>query len=100
MTIAASISVNVPNGIAQVSEFIIGDEVRVCMTRRSIISGKISSMVLNTSLGKVTRYSNEYQQHYIQDFFPELDADEREFILSGIKASEWDQMSGGEDDEV
>jgi len=34
----------------------------------------------------------------IQDAFPYLDNEEREFILTGITPAEWDEMFGDEDD--
>ena len=33
----------------------------------------------------------------IQDVFPELSADEREYILTGISPEEWDSMFSDED---
>jgi hypothetical protein len=33
----------------------------------------------------------------IQDAFPQLNADQREFIMTGITAVEWDSMSDDED---
>lgn len=34
----------------------------------------------------------------IQDAFPELSADDREFIMTGITAEEWNQMFPPEED--
>ncbi len=33
---------------------------------------------------------------FIQDAFPELSADDREFLLTGITPEEWDRAFGGE----
>jgi hypothetical protein len=35
----------------------------------------------------------------IQNAFPFLDADQREFLLTGMTAEEWDDMAGEEDDD-
>lgn len=35
----------------------------------------------------------------LQDAFPNLNADEREFVKSGITAEEWDEMFGGPEEE-
>ena len=34
---------------------------------------------------------------HIQDAFPQLDDDQREFILTGITNEEWEEMCGDED---
>lgn len=36
---------------------------------------------------------------YIQDAFPNLDADQREFIKTGYTKEDWDSMFGEEEDE-
>jgi hypothetical protein len=35
----------------------------------------------------------------VQKAFPFLDADQREFLLTGMTAEEWDDMAGVEDDD-
>ena len=35
---------------------------------------------------------------YIQDAFPNLTADEREFLMSGMSKEGWDKTFGGEDE--
>jgi hypothetical protein len=64
--------------------------VAVRFTRTSPVSGKINEMVLDVSADQMERYwaSNEN----IQDVFPNLTAEEREFILTGITPEEWDEM--------
>lgn len=50
----------------------------------------------------------EYQYHeytmgrlgYVQEAFPELSADDREFLVTGVTAEEWDELFGDiEEDE-
>jgi hypothetical protein len=55
--------------------------------RRSPISKKINSMHLEISEHQWTRYLQG--NGLIQDIFPNLTADEREFIKSGITNEEW-----------
>lgn len=38
------------------------------------------------------------QRRVLQLIFPELSADDREFLISGITAEEWDQEFGTEDE--
>ena len=35
----------------------------------------------------------------IQDFFPELNADQREFLLTGLTPEDWDEITKFEEDE-
>ena len=35
---------------------------------------------------------------HIQDVFPELSADEREFLMTGCTPEEWEEMFGGDDE--
>lgn len=37
---------------------------------------------------------------FIQNYFPDLSDDDREFILTGITPEEWDLYMGEEDDEA
>lgn len=43
-------------------------------------------------------YLFECKNYFIQDAFPYLTEDEREFILTGIIAEEWDEMFGDEEE--
>lgn len=61
------------------------------ITRTSIISGNISSMEIN-----ITEEQLQNWQHgmLIQNAAPNLTADEREFIISGITPEEWEKTFG------
>jgi hypothetical protein len=62
------------------------------ITNRSKVSGKIRSMDLNVTEDQLTRYGTG--RFTLQDCFPNLSADEREFIKSGITAEEWEAVFG------
>jgi len=58
------------------------------ITNKSKVSGKVRSMDLNVTEEQMYRYNSG--RFTIQDCFPNLSADEREFIKSGITADEWE----------
>jgi hypothetical protein len=60
------------------------------ITNKSKVSGKIRSMDLPVTEEQMTRFSSG--RFTIQDCFPNLSADEREFIKSGITAEEWEEV--------
>ena len=67
----------------------------VLVTKVSMLSGKTNSMALPIRQGQV-----EYWQQsgaLVQDVFPHLTADQREFLMTGIMPDEWDAAFG--DDE-
>ena len=61
--------------------------------RTSLASGKIRSMEL-----EVTQYQLDSWRagELLQNAFPQLNADEREFIKTGITPSEWEDLNGSE----
>lgn len=59
------------------------------ITRRSIISGKINTLNLSVTDDQIKRLEQGFE--LIQDIFPDLEADEREFIKSGITPGEWEE---------
>jgi len=60
------------------------------ITNKSKVSGKIRSMDLPVTEEQLNRYSSG--RLTIQDCFPNLSPDEREFIKSGITADEWEAV--------
>ena len=62
------------------------------ITRVSPISGKEHSMELNVTEEQLDKYYNE--RMLIQNAFPNLSPEEREFIKTGITPEEWDAMFG------
>jgi hypothetical protein len=56
------------------------------ITRQSPISGEIRTFDLDITEEEILNYQNGA---LIQDAFPRLNADEREFIKTGITGEEW-----------
>lgn len=63
------------------------------ITRTSMLTGVTRTMSLDVTEEQFYAYQNGA---LIQNAFPHLSADDREFILSGITPDEWDTMVGGE----
>jgi len=63
------------------------------LTRKSQLSGETNTMDLDITPEQVRKYNSGA---FVQDAFPNLTADEREFILTGITPTEWDSMFGAE----
>lgn len=59
------------------------------ITRTSTISGITRSMDLPVTEEQVKRFNSG---ELIQNVFPDLTDDEREFIMTGITADEWDEI--------
>jgi hypothetical protein len=57
------------------------------ITKRSPFSGKINSMELPITPDQIDRWQNG---ELIQNVFPTLSADQREFLMTGITAGEWE----------
>jgi len=75
-----------------------GEFVRV--TRTSILSGKLHTVIMHIDFNIFCDALKAWEDGaYIQDAFPMLSDNEREFMLSGITAVEWDkefEASGNE----
>jgi hypothetical protein len=79
--------------------FIMGAFAMFELTRKSGISGKISTMSINTTREKYQTWVLDPDRPLIQEAFPELTANEREFILTGITPEEWDGIFSKEEKE-
>ena len=64
------------------------------LTRSSDFTGDVNSMVLPVTQGMLDRYYMLGEN--VQDVFPTLDADQREFIKPGCTPAEWDSLCGNE----
>ena len=56
------------------------------LERTSMISNKTTTMELPITAGQLNRWE---QGELIQNVFPDLTPDQREFIMTGITAEEW-----------
>lgn len=61
------------------------------LTRRSQVSGKSHTMEIPVHEEDLRAWMNN-PNSLIQDAFPHLSDDEREFILTGITPEEWDEL--------
>ena len=66
------------------------------IVRKSQISGKEHAMDLNITREQVEAYNNGA---LLQDAFPNLNAEEREFYKSGITPQEWNDLFGPEEED-
>jgi hypothetical protein len=65
--------------------------------RTSLITGNVSTMDIDVTQEALVLYASGTV--LIQDVFPTLSLDEREFIKTGITPEEWDAAFPDEDDE-
>ena len=61
------------------------------ITRKSQLSGEINSMELDVTQAQLNRWQDG---QLIQDAFPHLNVEEREFIQTGITPQEWSDTFG------
>lgn len=66
------------------------------ITRKSTLSGETATLDLDVTEEQLALYATGTVA--LQDVFPHLPADEREFIKSGITPGEWDRFLGTEDE--
>jgi hypothetical protein len=66
------------------------------VTRTSPFTGITRTLDLNITEAQVSAYN---AGALLQNAFPTLNADEREFYKTGITGEEWDQMFGGSKEE-
>jgi hypothetical protein len=62
----------------------------VVITRESPFTGEVNTMELKATVEQFERY--DAGEGLIQEIFPDLTPDEREFIMTGITAKEWDKF--------
>jgi hypothetical protein len=62
------------------------------ITNKSTVSGIVRSIELDVTEEQLNRYNTG--RFTLQDCFPNLTPDEREFIKSGITAEEWEALFG------
>ena len=55
--------------------------------RRSIISGQVNTMNIDCTEEQLNRHK---MGELVQDVFPNLSVEEREFLISGVTPEEWD----------
>lgn len=70
------------------------------VTKRSLLSTKLHIMEIPLSEKEYIKGSKRMLQgEFIQDVFPKLSSDHREFLLTGITPEEWEKIYDGDEDE-
>ena len=67
------------------------------ITRTSMISGNTNTMELNVTQEQLTAWESGVN---IQVAMPQLNAEEREFVKTGMTPTEWEELFGEEEDET
>jgi len=69
----------------------------IILEKKSPKTGKMKSMILNTDKKSLDEYYAG-SDRLVQIIFPNLDADEREFIMTGYTPEDWDNIFPPEDE--
>jgi len=67
------------------------------VTKKSIISGRTNTMELDITQEQLDRWESVDKQ-LVQVAFPNLSSSEREFLMTGITPTEWNDTFGDGDD--
>ena len=65
------------------------------ITRRSALSGITRTLDLNITTEQIRAYESG---ELLQNAFPQLNVDDREWFKTGITGEEWDATFGGEEE--
>ena len=68
------------------------------VTRQSILTRKMNTMELPIIQEHLDIY-DKIGGFNIQDIFPQLDAEQREFLINGVTPQEWNKYIGDYNDE-
>lgn len=65
------------------------------VTRISPLTGNVNKMYLDITQEQIAEWNAPAQERrLIQDIFPNLNDDEREFIMTGYTPADWRQLHG------
>ena len=62
------------------------------LTKRSTFTGAINTMEIPCTKGELDAYYNSGEN--IQNYFPNMTPEQREFIITGATQEEWDNIVG------
>ena len=68
----------------------------ISLERKSPKTGRVNSMDLATTKKALDEYYSG-SVRYVQDIFSNLNAEEREFIMTGYTPSDWNELFAMED---
>lgn len=68
--------------------------------RTSPLTGKTTAMVLDINQEQVNEWNNPNRTKLIQDIFPNLTDDEREFVMTGYTPEDWEKLGSMENEHV
>ena len=63
----------------------------ITLVKRSPKTNKLNSMELDTTSERLNEYYNGGDR-LVQDIFPSLNVDEREFIMTGYTVDDWNEI--------
>lgn len=69
------------------------------ITRKSRLSGKLTTLDIPITEEQHEEWLRFEDQFLIQDFFTDLSADHREFLLTGISPQEWNAIFAKDDND-
>jgi len=64
------------------------------LKKKSVLTGRTNSMYIDITTEQYLRYKKG--EELIQNVFPNMSLDQREFIISGILPNEWASMFEGD----
>ena len=70
----------------------------ITLEKKSPKTGKVNSMTLATTKEALDEYYGGTSARYVQDIFPNLTSDEREFIMTGYTPKDWEELFGERED--
>ena len=62
------------------------------LTRTSPMTGEKNTLSLPLSASQYFFWVFNNREHHIQNLFPHLTADQREFMISGMYPGEWEEL--------
>ena len=69
------------------------------VTRQSVLTRKMNTMELPILQEHLDIY-DKIGGFNVQDIFPQLDAEQREFLINGVTPDEWTKYIGEEEDDI
>ena len=68
----------------------------ILLRKKSAFTGTMNELLLPITQEEFDAYING-ESGPVQEAFPQLDADQREFILTGVTKAEWDAVFNGDE---